>query len=159
MMGAFFFILGILGIVLPWAPKLRQSTAQFFLDNTLILSLFGLGLLLIGLSIIIYALLNTRKRYLFIRTGKQSVAINKMILQQYLEAYWQQNFPSHQVCFEVNIKKEAIQIIAELPFIPTSEQKDFLEQVKQDLGTLFGQTLGYEKDVHLFASFAPANVI
>lgn len=151
--GSFFFIFGAFSIILPWSPYLQTITTQFILENTLILSLFGLGFALIGLSIVIYTLLKTRHRYVQIRTGELSVILDENIIHQYLEAYWQEHFPKSHVPFQLSFKKHSLQIVADLPFLPLSEQKSFLERVKQDFGDLFGRVLGYPYDVHFIASF------
>lgn len=152
-MGSFFFILGAFSIILPWSPYLQKVTTQFILENTLILSLFGFGFALIGISIIIYAILKTRHRYVQIRTGNLSVILDENVIHQYLEAYWQKHFPETQVPFQISFKQRSLQIIADLPPLARMEQKAFLEQVKQDFSELFGQVLGYPYDVHLTANF------
>lgn len=151
--GSFFFIMGMFSIILPWSSFLQKITVQFILENTLVLSLFGLGFVLVGISIVIYTLLNTRRRYIFIRTGANAITLDENVVRQYLEAYWQEHFPMSHVPFQLTFKKHALQIIADLPFIPVSEQKSFLEGVKHDFGDLFGRLLGFPQDIHLIASF------
>ncbi len=151
--GSFFFIFGAFSIVLPWSSFLQTIATQFILENTLILSLFGLGFTLIGLSIVIYALLKTRHRYVHIRIGEWGVILDEKVIHQYLEAYWKKHFPKSHIPFNLSIKKHSLQIIADLPSLPLREQKLFLEQVKQDFNDLFGRVLGYPYDVHLIASF------
>jgi hypothetical protein len=151
--GSFFFIFGAFSLALPWSSYLQTATTVFILGHTLILSLFGLGFVLIGLSIVIYTLSKTRHRYVQIRTGNLGIMIDENIVHQYLEAYWQKYFPQSNVPFNLNLKKHSLQIIADLPPLPLSEQKAFLEQVKQDFGDLFGRVLGYPYDVHFIASF------
>lgn len=152
-LGSFFFIMGAFSIVLPWSAYLKTVTTQFVLENTLVLSLFGLGFVLIGLSIVIYTLLNTRQRYVDIQISKNQVTIDESVFYQYLETYWQQHFPQTHVPFHLTFKNHSLQIVADLPSIPLPEQKIFLEQVKQDFNDLFGRVLGYPYDVHLIASF------
>lgn len=151
--GSFFFILGAFAVILPWSPYLQNVTIQFILENTLVLSLFGFGFALIGLSIIIHTLLKTRHRYIQIRTGDLGVILDENIIHQYLETYWQKLFPTTQIPFRLNFKKHSLQIIVDLPSLPHMEQKSLLEQIKQDFSDLFGRTLGYPYDVHLIASF------
>ncbi len=152
--GSFFFILGILGMILPWSLYLQRVTTQFILDNTLIPSLFGLGFVLIGLSIVIYTFLRARIRYIHIKTGDFSVKVDEKVIYTLLESYWRGHFPSAQIPFTVTLKKYSIQIVADLPFLSLPDQKKFLEEAKQDLGKLFGQVLGYPYEVHLITSFA-----
>lgn len=151
--GIFFFLFGAFGIVLPWSPFLQKATAQFILENTLMLSLFGLGFALMGLSILIYTILSTRHRTILVRTGTLAVAVDENVIHQYLEAYWQEHFPKSPISFSLTFKKHALQIAADLPYMPMDEQKIFLDGVKDDFSDLFGRVLGYPYDVHLIASF------
>lgn len=151
--GIFFFLLGAFGIALPWSPFLQTATTQFILENFLILSLFGLGFFLMGLSIIIYTILSTRRRTIFVRTGTLAVALDENVIHQYLEAYWHEHFPKSHISFNITCKKNVIQIAADLPYMPMDEQKLFLDGVKDDFSDLFSRVLGYPYDVHLIASF------
>jgi hypothetical protein len=153
--GSFFFIFGAFSILLPWSSFLQTVTTQFILENTLILSLFGLGFALIGLSLVIYTILQTRHRYVQIRTGTLRVILDENVIRQYLENYWQEQFPKQHVPFNLSVKKRSLQILADLPYLPLEEQKILLEQIKQDFSDLFGRVLGYPHDVHLIASFQP----
>lgn len=152
-LGTFFFVSGIFGIILPWSPRLREAFIQFILENTLILSLFGLGFALIGLSIVIYALLSSRRHYTEIRTGSYSVALDENVIRQYLESYWEERFPNSHVSFNLLFKNDSIQIIADLPHLAEDEQKKFLEGVRNDFSELFGGMIGYPNEVHLIANF------
>jgi hypothetical protein len=151
--GSFFFIMGAFGIILPWSPFLQKVSTQFILEHTLILSLFGIGFVLIGLSIVIYTLINTRHRYVHIRIGENTVSIDEQVIRQYLETYWLEHFPKLHIPFHLSLKKQSLQIIVDLPPLPLAEQKIFLERVKHDFSDLFGRLLGYPYDVHLIASF------
>lgn len=151
--GSFFFIVGAFSLILPWSSFLQTITIQFILENSLMLSLFGLGFALIGISIVIYTLLNTRHRYIEIRTGAKGVTLDENVIHQSLEAYWQQHFPQTSIPFTLTFKKSSLQIVADFPPLPLSEQKSFLERVKHDFSDLFVRLLGYPYDVHLIASF------
>jgi hypothetical protein len=140
-------------MLLPWSPFLQNITTHFILENTLIPSLFGLSFTLIGLSIVIYTFLKTRHHYLQIRTGKLNIILDENIVRQYLETYWQAHFPQSHIPCDLTFKKHSLQIVADLPPLPLSEQKAFLEQVQHDFKDLFGNVLGYPYDVHLIASF------
>ncbi|WP_068468208.1 hypothetical protein [Candidatus Protochlamydia phocaeensis] len=155
-LGTFFFIIGAFGIALPWSRFLQKAVILFISENTVMLSLFGLGFALIGLSIVIYTLLNTKRRYADIRIGSRSIAIDESLIDQYLKLYWKEHFPHQQVPFTISIRKHFLQVTAELPFIPESEQPLFLERVKHDFSDLFSRLLGYPHDVHFIASFEPS---
>lgn len=151
--GSFFFFIGIISLFLLWSPLFQKTAAEFILENPLILSLFGLGFALMGLSIIIYAFLSTRRRTLLIRTGNLAVTVDENVVRQTLESYWLEQFPESLVSFNLTIKKHAIQIQADLPFLPLEKQKIFLDQVKEDFTQLFGRQIGYPYDVQLIANF------
>ena len=151
--GSFFFIIGAFSIILPWSSFLQTVSTQFILENSLILSLFGIGFAVIGLSIVIYALLNTRHHYVDIKIGPNAIALDENVIHQYLETYWQEHFPKTHIPFNLTFKKHSLQIIVDLPSLPLSEQKEFLEHVKHDFTDLFGRLLGYPYDVDLIASF------
>ncbi|MFI0434964.1 MAG: hypothetical protein ACH350_04445 [Parachlamydiaceae bacterium] len=151
--GSFFFILGGFGVILPWSAHLQHTTSQFILKNTLILSLFGLGFVLIGFSIIIYTFLKTRRRYIQIRTGDLQIVLDKNVIHQSLETYWEKHFPSTHIPFQLNLNKHSLEIIAEMPSFPIAEQKILLEEIKRDFIDLFGRVLGYPYNVSLIASF------
>ena len=151
--GSFFLLLGLFCLAFPWSSHLQQEVARLLSEHTLMLSLFGLGFLLIGLSLMSYTFMMTRHSYLTVRTGKLSVKIDEAVVYQYLETYWKEQFPDAHVPFAIQFKKNALQICPELPYLPLNEQKAFLEKVKEDFTDLFGRLLGYPHDVCLVASF------
>lgn len=153
--GSFFFIIGGFSIILPWSPYLQRETTRLITENTLILSLFGMGFTLIGLSIVIYTILATRHHYVIVRTGNLSVAVDEAVVQQYLDTYWQEQFPESHISFHIKFKKHALQVTADLPALPLEEQRIFLEKVKHDFSNIFGRLIGYPHDVHLVANFEP----
>lgn len=154
--GAFFFAVGVFSIILPWSSHLQAATIRFLTENTLILSLFGLGFALIGLSLVIYTFLNTKHRYAYIKTGSHAVIIDENLIEQYLEAYWKERFPHQHIPFYLTIRKKSLQIVAHLPALPEAEQHLLLEGINHDFSSLFGDLLGYPHDVHLIASFDQA---
>lgn len=151
--GTFFFLMGLLCILLPWFPYLQQISIHFILENSLILSLFGLGFTLTGFSMAAYAILKTGRKYVEIRTGDLAVILDENVIKQYLETYWQTHFPQAKVSYNINFKKHSLQIIADLPSLSLSDQKAFLEEVKQDFNDLFSRVLGYPYDVYFITSF------
>lgn len=150
----FFFLLGAFTTALPWSPYLQEGLINFISTNTWLLSVFGPAFALIGLSLFFYAFLGAKKRYAYIQTGEKSTTIDEVVIQHYLESYWQEQFPKAYVPSQLTIKKHSIQIIADLPYLPKQEQKAFLDRVRQDFGDLFGRHLGCQHTIHLLASFA-----
>ncbi len=154
-LGAFFFILGVYSIVLTFSPFLRDATAAFIGENSLILSLFGLGLVLIGLSIFVNAILSSRRHYAYVQTGKHAVMMDESLIEQYLEAYWKKHFPLEQIPFFLTIKKQSLKIESDLPYMPEPERIVFLEKVHKDFADIFGKLLGYPHPINFIANFKP----
>lgn len=154
--GSFFLVIGAFSMILPWSPFLQQETSRFLTEQTLILSLFGMGFALIGLSLVIYSILSTRHHCVIVRTGTLAVAVDEAVIHQYLEAYWEEQFPQSHISCQVKFKKHALQISADLPSLPPEEQRIFLEKVKHDFRELFGGLIGYPHDVHFIANFQSA---
>lgn len=151
--GAFFFLIGLFGIILPWSDYLQRAATELVLHHTLMLSLFGLGFTLIGLSVVTYAILNAGKRYAFVRTGNRAVVLDEALIEQYLEKYWKETFPHHQIPFYITIRKRSIQIVADLPATPEADQDRFLSKIQEDFADIFGRMLGYPNEVHFIAHF------
>lgn len=152
-LGAFFCLIGIFGVTLPWSPSFQQAATNLIMNHTLILSLFGLGLVLIGLSIIVYAVFNLGHRYAYIKIDNRSISIDENLIEQYLQNYWKKNFPQHQIPFYMSIKKNSIQIVADLPPVAEPEQDQFLEKIREDFSHLFSGILGYPNEIYFIAHF------
>lgn len=152
-LGAFCCLIGAFCVTLPWSPFLQQSLIDLILKHTLILSLFGLGLVLIGLSIVIYAVFNLRHRYAYIKLGNTSISVDENLIEQYLQEYWKTNFPHYPIPFYLSIAKKSIQIVADLPPVPEEEQDRFLDKIRDDFNHLFSKILGYSNEIHFIAHF------
>lgn len=153
LIGIFFFLFGVLALVIPWSSHLGNAITQLMTQNAWIFSLAGLGISLIGLAVLFFAFLKLRRSYIEIRTGDLNIILDENVVYQYLETYWKKQFPDSKIPFSLNVKKQSLQIFADLPPMPLTEQKIFLEKVNQDFSHLFGQVLGYPYDVQIFAHF------
>ena len=159
-LGAFFFIAGFFAILLPWSEFLQNATIHFIMEKSLILSLFGWGFVLIGLSVIINAYISSKRRLAYIKSGGHAVALNENLIEQYLEAYWKEHFPHLQIPFFLTIKKRSLLIEVDLPYMALKDQNLFLEKVQNDFNEIFAGLLGYPHEVDLIASFKPqSNVV
>ncbi len=152
-LGAFCCLIGIFSVILPWSPFLQQSATDLIVNHTLILSLFGLGLVLIGISIVIYAIFNMGHSYAYIKVGNRPVSLDENLIEQYLQNYWKKNFPNHQIPFYMSIKKNSIQIVADLPPVPEADQDRFLDKIREDFSHLFSGILGYQNEIYFIAHF------
>lgn len=153
-LAAFFGIVGIIGIVIPWSPQIRTDIIQFILEDFIAISLFGFGFLIIGLVIIINLILSTKKRYYYLRSSRQFVALDEAIFQEYISGYWRKIFPNSEVAHRIELKKNKLYISADLPYIPQAQQKLLLEKIRNDLVDLFGKMLGYQGEFFLTTNFA-----
>lgn len=153
LLGLFFLIVGGIGIALPWSDILQIELVQFIYEDKLILPLFGFGLALIGVSLIMYTWWTTKRHYVLIRSGDHAITLNENVIRHYLNSYWEEQFPKHHIPSDLKIKKNAIQIQADFPFLPYSEQKDFLKKIQEDFNDIFGRVLGYPYEIQLIASF------
>lgn len=151
--GIFFFLIGTFALFLPWSSFLQRFTLEWIHENTLILSLFGLSFILIGLSIGLYTALQTGQHVLSIRIGNKAISVDEEVIRHYLDDYWHSYFPNAPISYTLQIKKKEIQILADFPSLPLSEQKSFLEKINADLTDLFERIIGYPQTVHLLIHF------
>lgn len=149
----FFILLGVIGIILPWSTGIRSDVIQFILENTLALSLFGFGFTIIGLIIAINVFLSFKKKYYYVKTGKQGVAVDELLVHHYLQSYWEQVFPNHEVPTRLIFKKNRIKITADLPYMPRDQQKVCVERVQTDLNDILKRILGYHDALTFSLSF------
>lgn len=151
--GFFFILLGILAILLPWSPDIRTEIIQFFLENSVAISLFGFVFIIVGVILVLEVYLNMRRKNYYVRQGKKTIIIDEDVMKNYLQSYWKQTYPKQEVSSRLLIKKNRIKIVAELPFVPKLEQQSLVEHIQEDLQDIFSRILGYSHDLVLVASF------
>lgn len=151
--GIFFTMAGIIGLMIPLDPATRTLVVQFIFENSLAIVLFGFGFLIIGFTILINLFLSFKKRYYNIRSGIKSIDIEETILQDYLNSYWEETFPSYEIPNRLTMKRNKIHIFADLPYVPKPQQKGILENIRNDLSELFAKVFGYRQDFYLSISF------
>lgn len=154
--GLFFILLGVVGILVPWSPEVRSHLVRFIQEDSVFIFLFGLGLLIIGLAIATFVILSTRKRYYEIRSGENLVKIDEALFQDYLNIYWKQLFPKYEIPNRVALKKNKIYVTADLPYIPDSQQKALIERIERDLNDIFTRIIGYSHEYVISISFQEA---
>lgn len=149
----FFILLGIIGILIPWSPGIRTDLVQFILNDYLVISLFGFATIIIGLSIAINILINTKRKYYHIRSDANAITVDETIIQQYLNAYWEELFPGSDIPSRITLKNNKIHISVDFPELPIGQQQLILERIKQDLRSKFAELLGYHNEFYLSSSF------
>ena len=148
-----FMMLGLVGLLIPLSPTIRTNFVTFILENSTTLFLFSLSAFLIGLAMIVYSIVGNKREHFSLRIDNVDAQVNFAVIQSYLENYWKELFPKSAVHHRLTIKKKAILINAELPYVPRSDQKQFLERIKKDLAEIFFSTMGYPHHLELSASF------
>lgn len=149
----FFIMIGIICMMLPWSEAVRTDLVQFILEDSLVISLFGIGSLIIGLAIVVNIILGSRRHYYHVKSGSKSVTVDETLIQQYLNTYWGELFPNCSVPNKFSLKSNKIYVAADLPYLPVKEQKALIERVKTDLQDIFKRILGYQNEFHLSISF------
>jgi len=146
--------LGTIGVGLAWSAYIRTEAIMLILIGKWGIFLTAVVMLLGGLLLLAYVLKDSRRRYTYIEAGKSSCVLDETFIQQYLDLYWENLFPSQDISYELNIKKNKIRILANFPSLPAEEQKRFLDKQKRELSHIFGRILGYPHKVILGASFS-----
>jgi len=141
--------------MIPWSPEIRSNIIDFFLENTIAISLFGFGFFVIGLTMLVNFYLSSKRRYYHLKVGERSVAIDEVVIRQCLQSYWEQVFPNQDVPTRLLLRKNKIKVIADLPYVPKEERSTVLERIQNDLHEIFSKTLGYTQKFLLSITFQP----
>lgn len=150
---SFFLVLGAIGLSLPWSAGLQLTLLHFFTSNWIVFSLMNLSLVVIGLSVLALLFSGIQRKTFHIRFGKKGLSIHRDVVQNYLETYWKRIFPHHEVPFRFVIKRQIIQIYADLPYTPENQQEVLMEKIQQDCNEIFFNVIGYQNDIDLSLSF------
>jgi hypothetical protein len=126
---------------------------EFILENSIAISLFGFGFIILGSIMVVNLYIGAKRSYYYVRAGNRSIAIDEEIIQQYLHSYWKRLFPLEEIPTRLVLKKNKIKIIADLPHTPASEQKHFIERIQHDLEDIFSRILGYSHEFVLAINF------
>lgn len=149
----FLLLMGMLAIGLSWSAFIRTEAITLILEQRWPFFAFGLFLLAVGVILIAYVIKDSRRRYTYVKTGKDACVLDESFIEQYLDVYWKHLFPAQDISYDLNIKKNKIKIYAHFPAMPPEEQKRFLDKQRRELSNIFGRLLGYPHDIILGASF------
>lgn len=153
----FFIMLGVFALLISLSPDVRTDIITFVLEDSVVLYIFGISFILIGLGIVFNVILGLKRHAYYIKSKNLTVRVDEGVVQDYLNTYWKQLFPHNDIANKVTIKRNKVHIVADLPYMPISEQKATLERIQNDLDDVFSQTLGYRNEYLLNISFKPAN--
>lgn len=149
----FFILLGVIGLLFPWFPSMRETLVHFIMENSLMMFLFGIALTVSGVAMISHLIYTSRRHSYEIRSGRQIYRIEQSLIEDYLNTYWKQLFPKIEIPNHVSIQKNKIHITADLPYIPIEQQKSLLERIEHDLSDIFTRVLGYRDEYIISISF------
>ena len=152
-LGLFFTFFGLMFLLVIWEPLIRSGVFHLFTHYEVLLSIFGGGFLFIGISIIIYALIFSRRRYFYIRTGSREVQISEDVAKDYVNKYFQKLFGQKDLPCTLNVRRGKIHISANLPFIPEQEQQSLTQKINSEISDLLYYRLGYDSLYYLSLSF------
>ena len=153
--GLFFILIGLVGLILPWCAAMQRTFTRFIMEEGVVLSLFGSAFLLIGAAMLLYVILHARRRTYYIRGDALAIAVDEALFQRYLSLYGKELFPDKEIPWRLELRRGAVYIAVELPFLPLEAQKPFLEKLKTDLQALFADKIGYCGELRLYATFLP----
>lgn len=150
---AFFIILGLFCIVLPWSPSLQTSIIYFLMEQPLIFALFGAVLMLIGGGIAVYLFLILRHYSYRIISSKNPVDIDQKVIEGAFTQYWKELFPNQTIAHHINFSKHKILMEADLPYVQEKDQKAILKKIDQDIAQLLHEIIGYQKEYLISLNF------
>lgn len=151
----FFILLGIICLIFPWSEMMKSAVTEFILHNSLAISLMGFAVLAVGLARLFYISSGIKPTYYHFRTDSKAVWIDETIIQDYVDNYWRNLFPKGAVANKVTLKNNKIFLSADLPYVPSNEQKDMIQKIQKELSDLFSLILGYKNSFTLSATFQP----
>lgn len=149
----FFVILGILGVVIPYSPSLRQEALSHLLDHSPTLFLFGFSCTAIGIALLANIITQSRRKYYNYTIGPNNISVDESIIEQYLTNYWKEIFPDHDTPYKLRVKENIIHLTVDFPIEKEEFPKGGVEEIKNDLRHLFDTTIGYTSPFSLSVSF------
>lgn len=153
----FFITIGIIGMMIPWSIDVRTVLTRFIFEDSLAISLFAFSFLVIGSAIVLNVLLGLRHRYYKIDSKNVLVSVDESIVLEYLNTYWKQLFPKHEIPCHLTIKENKFHISVDFPYLPIKEQKPLLERVEKDLSSILAKVLGYSEGILFISLFSSKN--
>lgn len=152
-LAVFFVILGVTCVIIPWSEPMRHALITFLQSNWITLFLGGIGFLAIGLALFINLSMSSRKRHYSLKIGPHTASIDATLVESYLKEYFTKRYPKREIPCRVSVKRETLQIAADLPDTPLEKQRELLQKVEKELQELLASTLGYKSSLRLFISF------
>lgn len=151
--GVLLIVLGIFILMIPRAPHFQANTVAFLTEQSFLLSIFGIGLGVIGIFLLIGIYAVNRRNSYYLTMGSNLLTVNESIIKKYLSTYWKALFPNDEPHCEVAIRDNHIYLTAVLPYVSFEEQKKLLERIESDLQKLLARMFDYRGEFYLSLSF------
>jgi hypothetical protein len=155
LLALFFVLIGLVCLIFPWSQTMKNEVISFILNNSTAIFLLGFGLFVIGIARICFIISGMKRSYFHLRSGSRPIWIDESLIQNYLDNYWKTLFPFSAVSNRVVLKRNKIYLMADLPYVPISEQKELIHKIKTDLSDMFALILGYKDSFTLSTHFQP----
>jgi len=92
--------------------------------------------------------------YYQVKMGPLACSVHPSIIQSYIEKYWQEAIPNHQIATSISINKnQVLEIDLHLPIMKEDEEV-FLEKTEKEIGKLLLDQLQYDKSFILTVHYS-----
>lgn len=149
----FFAVFGLLCMLISLSEFLGQMVIEFLQRHGISLFLVGFGSLAVGIFLFITLWRQSWRRTYSIRTGTRAITVDPSLIETCIKAYWGKRYPSSDIPCRVWVKKDILQISADLPETPLANQKSLLTEMERELQEFLAETIGYQRRLHFFISF------
>lgn len=153
LLAVFFILGGITCLLTPWSSAIRTHIILFIIENTAVISSFGLLFIILGIMLLINVVISSQHRYYKIKSKGSTVLVDENVIQQLIDEYFRELFPQNDVPSTIALEQNAIHITVNFPYFPIPDQKPFLQRVETELAACLNSILGHTEEFYLSASF------
>lgn len=153
LVAALLIVLGIFIFMIPRAAHFQQLAMNLLTDRTHLFSLLGIGVGIIGVLLLAAIYIMNRRHSYYLTMGSHILTIDESIVKKYLDEYWKECFPGHDLHQELAIKNNLLYLTVDLPYVAFDEQRKVLERIESDLQELFSRVFDYRKEFYITVSF------
>jgi hypothetical protein len=140
-------LIGGFFVGLHYAPHLRFSIGQFFVESSAYFIPIGLSILGCGLLLLFGFYAMNRGAYFRFIVPVANTIVEAALIRACVKKYWLDQFPQSALATDVIVHPgQLLEISLQLPSLGTEDQQPFLEKIEKDLGSLLSRSLGYRRD-------------
>lgn len=148
-----FTLIGLIATALPWMPEVHAALIKFLAEDTLYISLLGLTLFTIGIGATTYFIIHHSRRTYTIKKGRDSVAVDKKVLDGYIGEYFKAAFLNEEIPYQLILGKRGIHLSTELPYREKKDREPTAEKVYGDIIDMLEKKFDYQKELYLSVTF------